>query len=442
VLEKPLRVRVVRPRAGTPRGEEQGSMDKQPGGQARHRVGRWLPHQDALEDWLEGLACEVRSRGEGASNHPVIEEFRGLIDRDPIIRMLLTQMIEQVPHGRQYSKRHLESVDQMLLLINEVIGRAPEYNESGLVGCPLNAILDWCMGTPAGFAAFRHDAINAMVRKILRAWCEFLSGPDSLYVLNDSRRGWKCASARKTTRIEQFQHKPRDKHWGFASWNDFFTRRFKPGQRPIAAPEDDKVIVNACESTPYAIKMNVKREDQFWIKSQPYSLRDMLAGDESAGEFEGGTVYQAFLDAHNYHRWHSPVSGTIRKAFVREGTYYSEAESNGEDPEGPKKSQGYLAHVATRAIILIEGDDPVIGLVGLMFVGMAEVSSCVIHPEAQPGRRVEKGEEIGYFQYGGSTYCLIFRPGAIAGFALEVLPQPDDPEPPLVLLGTKLATAN
>jgi phosphatidylserine decarboxylase len=98
--------------------------------------------------------------------------------------------------------------------------------------------------------------------------------------------------------------------------------------------------------------------------------------------------------------------------------------------------------VATRAIILIEGDDPVIGLVGLMFVGMAEVSSCVIHPEVQPGRRVEKGEEIGYFQYGGSTYCLIFRPGAIAGFALEVLPQPDDPEPPLVLLGTKLATAN
>ncbi len=46
----------------------------------------------------------------------------------------------------------------MLLLIDEVIGRAPEYNETGLVGVPLNAVLDWCMGTPAGFAAFRHDA--------------------------------------------------------------------------------------------------------------------------------------------------------------------------------------------------------------------------------------------------------------------------------------------
>ena len=127
------------------------------------------------------------------------------------------------------------------------------------MGVPLNAVLDWCMGTPAGFAAFRHEAINAMFRKILRAWCEFLCGPESLYVLNDSPRGWKCASARKSTKIEQFQHKPREKHWGFTSWNDYFTRRFKPGKRPIADPDDDKVIVNACESTPYALRTNVKR---------------------------------------------------------------------------------------------------------------------------------------------------------------------------------------
>ena len=238
-------------------------------------------------------------------------------------------------------------------------------------------------------------------------------------MINDSPRGWKCASARKSTRIEQFQYKPREKHWGFTSWNDYFTRRFKPGARPIADPDDDKVIVNACESTPYALKTNVKRQDRFWVKAQPYSLRDMLADDDMAEQFVGGTVYQAFLDAHNYHRWHSPVTGTIRKAFVRQGTYYSEAESEGEDPEGPNRSQGYLAHVATRAIILIESDDPVIGLVCLMPVGMGEVSSCVIHPEIRPGRRVKKGEEIGYFQYGGSTYCLIFRPGAIADFAVE-----------------------
>jgi phosphatidylserine decarboxylase len=417
-------------------------MGRQGGANKRHRAGRWWPDQESLEDWLEGLSKKVGERPDDAPVHEVIEEFRDLIDRDPVVRMYLTQMIEQVPHTKRYSRRHLESVDQMLLLIDEVIGQAPEYNETGLVGCPLNAVIDWCMGTPAGFDAFRHDPINEMFRKILRAWCDFLCSPASLEVLNDSPRGWKSASARKTTKIQQFQHKPREKHWGFKSWNDFFTRRFKPGERPITDPDDDKVIVNACEATPYAIRTGVKLQDQFWIKSQPYSLRDMLADRDSAGEFEGGTVYQAFLDAHSYHRWHSPVSGTVRDAFVREGTYYSEAESEGEDPEGPKKSQGYLAHVATRAIILIECDDPAIGLVGFMAVGMAEISSCVVHPQVKHGHRVKKGEELGYFQYGGSTYCLLFRAGVIADFALDAIPDPNEPDRPPLLLGVKLATAH
>jgi len=417
-------------------------MDPMPQPRHRHREGRWLPDQDSLEAWLEGLSRKVETRGVGEFRHPVMREFRDLIDRNPVVRMLLTQMIEQVPHSKPYTKRHLESVDQMLSLIDEVIGQAPEYNETGLVGCPLNAVIDWCMGTPAGFAAFRHDAVNAMFKKVLSAWCEFLNSPASLLVINDSPNGWKCASARKSTKIDQFQLDLDDDHWGFRSWNDYFTRKFKPGERPIADPDDDKVIVSACESTPYSIQADVKRHDRFWVKSQSYSLQDMLANDDSVDQFVGGTVYQAFLDAHSYHRWHSPVSGTIRKAFVVDGTYYAEAESEGEDPEGPKKSQGYIAHIATRAIILIEADDPSIGLMAFLPIGMVEVSSCVIPPDIKPGRKVKKGEELGYFQFGGSSHCLVFRPGAIAGFALGAMPVPDHKEAPLVLIGSKIAWAN
>jgi phosphatidylserine decarboxylase len=154
-------------------------MEHQARRHRKHRRGRWLPHQDALEDWLDGLTEDVGSQGKGVTFHPVVEEFRGLIEGDPIVRMYFTQMIEQVPHTKEYRKRHLESTDQMLRLINEVIRRAPEYNDTGLEGVPLNAVLDWCMGTPAGFAAFRHEPINAMFGKILKAWCEFLSSPAS-----------------------------------------------------------------------------------------------------------------------------------------------------------------------------------------------------------------------------------------------------------------------
>jgi phosphatidylserine decarboxylase len=298
------------------------------------------------------------------------------------------------------------------------------------------------MATPAGFAAYRDPRINAMIKKILTVWCEFLSSDDSRYVLNDSPSGWKSDAARQAIGIDQYEHDADDEFWGFASWNDFFTRRFTDGARPVAAPDDDAVIVSACESTPYSIKKDVKRKDRFWIKSQPYSLEDMLADDESVDEFVGGTVYQAFLSATNYHRWHSPVAGTIVRAFVQEGTYYSEADSEGADAVEPQNSQGYLAHVAARAVVLVQADSPAIGLMAFVAVGMLEVSSCVIDPNIKPGCHVAKGEELGYFQFGGSTHCLVFRPGVIADFTLDALPQLHDPEAPLVLVRSKLAVAN
>ena len=350
-------------------------------------------------------------------------------------------MIAEVPKTRSYTKRHLTSVEQLLNLMNEVLTMAPEYGDQA-VTLPLGAILDWTMGTPAGFAAYRDERVNSMLRKILNTWCEFLSSSDSRYVLNDSPTGWMSDAACTAIGIEQYEHDPAAEHWGFESWNDFFTRRFKDGQRPLASPDDDKVIANGCESTPYGISTDVQRTDRFWIKSQPYSLHDMLAGDDAVEEFVGGTVYQAFLSATDYHRWHSPIAGTIVRAFVVPGTYYSEADSEGADAVEPTNSQAYLAHVATRAVILIRSDDPVIGLVAFVPIGMSEVSSCVIDSKIVPGFHVGKGEELGYFQFGGSTHCLVFRRGVISDFALDAIPQPHDPHAPLMHVRAKLATAN
>jgi phosphatidylserine decarboxylase len=407
----------------------------------RRRAG-WFPDdQEDLEAWLHGHRQRVEARGEQIALHPVISEFQDLIDSDPVVRIYVHQMIAQVPTSKPYRQRHVESVEQLLRLMNEVLTMAPEYG-SEMVALPLNAILDWTMGTPAGFGAYRDPRINAMLKKILTVWCEFLSSAESLYVLNDSPSGWMSAEAQRAVGIEQFEYDAQAEHWGFASWNDFFTRRFKDGARPVDSPDNDKVIVSACESVPYGISSDVLRQDRFWIKSQPYSLADMLANDDSVEQFVGGTVYQAFLSATDYHRWHSPVAGTIVRAFLQPGTYYSEADSEGKDAVEPMNSQSYLAHVAARAIFLIEANDPVIGLMAFVAVGMSEVSSCVIDSKMTPGYHVRKGEELGYFQFGGSTHCLVFRPGAIAEFVLAAIPQPHDPNAPLVRVRSRLAIAN
>jgi phosphatidylserine decarboxylase len=408
-------------------------------GDVRRQAG-WLPaSQDALEDWLAGHRQRVEAKGQDLELHPAVLDFQRLIASDPVVGMYVSRMIDQVPTTRAYRKRHLEDPEQLLRLINEVLTMAPEFGDQN-VTLPLGAILDWTMGTPAGFAAFRDPRINAALKKILTAWCDFLNSPESLYVLNDSPSGWTSDAARRAIGIEQYEHDPADPHWGFTSWNDFFTRRFREVARPVAAPDDDNVIVAACESTPFSIRTDVKRRDEFWLKTQPYSLQDMLADDEVVEEFVGGTVYQAFLSATNYHRWHSPVAGTIVRAFLVEGTYYSEADSLGSDAVEPTHSQAYLSHVATRAIVILRADNPAIGLVAFVPVGMSEVSSCVIHPSIEPGHHVAKGEELGHFQFGGSTHCLVFQAGVIGDFAMTAIPQPHNPDAPLVLVRSRLAT--
>ena len=76
-----------------------------------------------------------------------------------------------------------------------------------------------------------------------------------------------------------------------------------------------------------------------------------------------------------------------------------------------------MAVLATRALIFIEADNPDIGLMCVMFVGMAEVSSNEI--TVREGQHVKKGDQLGMFHFGGSTHCLIFRPQVKLKFDLH-----------------------
>lgn len=403
----------------------------------RHLAG-WLPaDRDQFEKWLEGHVQRVDASGSRPLRASVAA-FKSLIESDPVVGMLVTRMVEQQPVNREVHAHHIRDVDHLLALIDGVMDLAPEYGEEN-VTLPMGAVLDWSMGTPAGFAAFRDERINAALKAILREWCTFLDSPDSLYVLHDGPHGWKGAEAVADVGMEQFEHDPDDEHWGFSSWNDFFIRRFRDGQRPVASPDDDSVIVAACEATPYALRSDVKLRDRFWLKGQPYSLHEMLDGDDSVEHFVGGTVYQAFLSATDYHRWHAPVAGTVLTVKVVDGTYYSEADSVGSDADESPNSQAYLAHVATRAIIVLRADNPALGLVAFSAIGMSDVSSCVTTVEV--GQHVAKAEQLGYFQFGGSTHCLVFEPGALASVALQAVPQPADPHAPTVKVHSHLATA-
>jgi len=140
----------------------------------RRRAG-WFPDgQDDLEAWLAGHAERAAARGGQAPRHRSVVAFAELIETDPVVGMYVRRMIDQVPTGRAYSKRHLTSPEQLLRLIDEVLTVAPEFG-CQTVTLPLGAILDWAMGTPAGHAAFRDPRVNGALKAMLQEWCGFLS---------------------------------------------------------------------------------------------------------------------------------------------------------------------------------------------------------------------------------------------------------------------------
>ncbi len=386
-----------------------------------------------LHNWKRDVV--QKAHGDEENFHPVIKEFQKMIEDDQEMFMLFNLMFTEVPEKYKtdpFGHPQIRDYKTMLKTVNHIMTEAPVYDSKCMVGRPINAILDYSMATTAGFAAFLSKKLNRHLKVVLNEWGVFLTSPDSRKVLHDDpEHGWFGREAGfhmfgnyETKFSEVYKCDPSLPYYGFKSWDDFFTREFVDGQRPLAGPGDDSIIVCACESAPFRIEESVELVQEFWIKGQPYSLKHMLANDDFVPQFVGGTVYQAFLSAFAYHRWHSPVSGTVIKTHLIEGTYFSEALSVGYDEEAPHGSQAYLTQMATRAVIFIQADNTDIGLMCFLAVGMNEVSSC--QTTVYEGQHVTKGDQLGMFHFGGSTHCLLFRPEVNLEFDLHGLTPSED----------------
>jgi len=144
--------------------------------------------------------------------------------------------------------------------------------------------------------------------------------------------------------------------------------------------------------------------------------------DDHAKDFVGGSVYQGYLTIQDYHRWHSPIEGTVVATAKVPGTYYAMLPDEG-DPGNRRLQKGdprclmsrcepWLSVSAARCIIIIEPDNEEIAKVAFIGIGVGEVSS------AEPSEKfkdiknpvdVEAGEELGLFRFGGSTYVVIIK---------------------------------
>lgn len=202
---------------------------------------------------------------------------------------------------------------------------------------------------------------------------------------------------------------------GWKTYNQLFGRYLKPGMRPIAAITDQSVIVSPADST-FDGQWEIRSNTHVNIKGIEWKIEELLEGSPYKDRFKGGTWCHSFLNTFDYHREHAPVGGKVLEARVIQGTAYLEVnpELVPNDTDGKHKltmkrifdapdNPGY-EFMQTRGLVVIESE---IGLVAVLPMGMAQVSSIVV--TCQEGTTLRKGEEISYFQFGGSDIVMVFE---------------------------------
>ncbi|KAF8484409.1 phosphatidylserine decarboxylase [Gautieria morchelliformis] len=385
------------------------------------RKGGWLPaSREVLQKWLADALKECADNASRGTFTllPVIAEFEAFILNNAEMYMGFHQMFEGAtpPFPTDYKK--------LLLLFNKIIQEAPTY---GAIGPPIYMVISQAMDTQGGFTTFLSTELNKQFKRMFAHWADFLNTEHSRYVLNDKEGGWFSEPALiemqkhfdGLTFDETFECLPYLAHKGFSSWEHFFNRTFRPHVRTLEFPERDDIINGACESVLYNIATAVKERDTFWLKGEPYSLMHMLNHDpDYAEQFVGGTVFQGFLEVTGYHRWHSPVTGTIKKIVQIEGTYFVQSPATLGEPSMLEDSEAdvppflrslaFITSLTTRALIFIESSNPLIGLMCFMAIGMTEISTCEV--TVQENQPITRGDQLGMFHFGGSSHVLVFRP--------------------------------
>ncbi|KAF9443222.1 hypothetical protein P691DRAFT_779000 [Macrolepiota fuliginosa MF-IS2] len=189
----------------------------------------------------------------------------------------------------------------------------------------------------------------------------------------------------------------------FKNFNQFFYRKLKPSARPVEALEDPYRLVSAADCRLMTFD-TVHTATTIWIKGREFSVERLLGNTykHEAPKYDGGALAIFRLAPQDYHRFHSPVDGKIGKMTYIAGEYYT---------VNPQAIRTALDVYGENARKIVPIDSPQFGRVMAVCVGAMMVGS--ILTTVEEGQEVKRGQEFGYFAFGGSTIVLLFEKGAV-----------------------------
>ena len=216
--------------------------------------------------------------------------------------------------------------------------------------------------------------------------CKFVSDLGGWY-MNSSLSKRRIAPFIKENKIDMSQYEQRE----FKSYNDFFTRKIVDGKRPFLA--DDNVLISPADSKLSCYKID--QDSRFMIKDTRYSLGELLEDDELAKEYMNGYWMIFRLTVDDYHRYSYVDDGQIVSHKKIKGIFHT---------VNPIANDYYpIYKMNSREYTVIDSNN--FGRMIQMEVGAMMVGKIVNYKHSI----ATKGEEKGYFEFGGSTVVLILK---------------------------------
>lgn len=209
----------------------------------------------------------------------------------------------------------------------------------------------------------------------------------------------------------------------YQSFNDFFTRSIIPGRR--AVPMEPEVLISPCDGKLTAIP--ITPDARFWIKGTEYTLESLLRDSELAQRYQEGVLLLFRLAVDDYHHYCVVADGILGENHVLPGVYHTV------NPLAAEKRPIYREN--TREYALLE--TTAFGRVLTMEVGALLVGK--ITNTLTPGK-VSRGQEKGYFEFGGSTVILLMEPERVCLDA-DIAGNSENGEETLVRMGEKIGYA-
>lgn len=193
----------------------------------------------------------------------------------------------------------------------------------------------------------------------------------------------------------------------YKTFNEFFYRKLKPGARPIHENGNPNIIVSAADCR-LQVFNNVDEATRFWVKGKNFSLAGLLGDRGEKGSqserYKGGALCIFRLAPQDYHRYHSPVKGRVKSIRDIPGHLLTV------NPIAVNTIYCDVFTVNKRSVMTIETDE--FGDICFVAIGATLVGSIFWTVDA--GACIAKGDELGYFAFGGSTCIAVFQQGKVS----------------------------